>query len=132
MLYPFCRIPCNKGDAEWGIIVLLWFDIMHYSNLFHQSTMIPTLIEKSEYLVHLTGKPMHSASKERNGSTHPNYSNCLKSKVSITFYCQVCSTHYTAAPVYSPAPNHSLFDKSTKLFIGIVACAPSFFRRGGT
>ena len=45
----------------------------------------------------MTGEPIDTASKERNGITCPSYINyCLKSEVSITLRCQLCSTHYTA------------------------------------
>jgi len=41
----------------------------------------------------MTGEPMHTASKERNGTMHPIYINyCLKSEVSATFHFQLCST----------------------------------------
>ena len=41
----------------------------------------------------MTGEPTHTASKERNG-TAINYR--LKSEVTITLRCQLCSTNYTA------------------------------------
>ena len=38
--------------------------------------------------------------KERNGAVHPNYINYrLKSEVSITLCCRLCSTHYTAVQI---------------------------------
>ena len=42
----------------------------------------------------MNGEPMRTASKERNGTPAINYH--LKSEVSITLRCQLCSTHYTA------------------------------------
>ena len=44
----------------------------------------------------MTGKPMHTALKERNGATCPSYHYHLKSEVSIMLRCRLCSTHYTA------------------------------------
>ena len=38
--------------------------------------------------------------KEKNSATHPNYINDhLKSEVSITLHCRLCSTHYTAVRI---------------------------------
>ena len=38
--------------------------------------------------------------KERNGATQPSYINyCLKSEVSITLRCGLCSIHYTAVRI---------------------------------
>ena len=38
--------------------------------------------------------------KERNRPTYSNYINyCLKSEVSITFHCRLCSTHYKAVRI---------------------------------
>jgi len=43
----------------------------------------------------MTGEPTHIESKVQNGVTCPSYINHhLKSKLSITFRCQLCSTHY--------------------------------------
>ena len=42
----------------------------------------------------MTGKPTHTDLK---GAAHPSYINyCLKSEVSVTLCCQLCSTLYTA------------------------------------
>ena len=42
----------------------------------------------------MTGEPMYSTAKERNGAALPSYINyCLKNKASNF---QLCSTHYTA------------------------------------
>ena len=72
---------------------------------------------KSEVRIHYTSlpvmfNPLHSRTnqelfekhlcnpcipKEKNGATHPSYINyCLKSEVSITLRCQLCSIRYTA------------------------------------
>ena len=43
----------------------------------------------------MTGEPTHTASKERNGAVCPSYINYhLKSEISLTLHCQLCSTHY--------------------------------------
>ena len=39
-------------------------------------------------------EPMHTATEERNSAARINYH--LKSEVSITLCCQLCSTCYTA------------------------------------
>ena len=50
-----------------------------------------------QIIIIVTGEPMHTASKERNGVARPSYINHpLKSEVSITFRCQLCSTCYIA------------------------------------
>ena len=63
--------------------------------------MVPSLVEIPIFLhtcllknkIIMTGEPMHTASKEKNGAAI-NYH--LKSEVSFTLCCQLCSTHYTA------------------------------------
>ena len=47
----------------------------------------------------MTGEPMHTASKERNDAMCPNINCGLKSEVSITLRCQLCSTHYKAVRI---------------------------------
>ena len=44
----------------------------------------------------MTGEPTHTASKQRNGAACPATNYHLKSEVSITLCCQLCSTRYTA------------------------------------
>ena len=77
--------------------------------------MVPTLVENSKLFVYLfvnfflqiiimTGKPMYTTSKERIGTVRPCYiNNRLKSEVSITLRCQLCSTvttqHYKSRTV---------------------------------
>ena len=45
----------------------------------------------------MTGEPMHTASKERNSVPAIDYH--LKSEISITLRCQLCSTRYTALQI---------------------------------
>ena len=47
----------------------------------------------------MNSEPAHIASKERNGPGCSSYHYCLKSEVSITLCCQLCSTHYAALRV---------------------------------
>ena len=46
----------------------------------------------------MTGEPTHTASKEITGARTPAINYHLKSEVSITFHCQLCST-YTALQI---------------------------------
>ena len=61
-------------------------------NLLH-SILNQELFKKHLYNPHIA--------KERNRATHPNYVNncCLKSEVSITLRCRLCSTRYTAVRI---------------------------------
>ena len=44
--------------------------------------------------------PLQSTHTERNGAAHPSYINYrLKSEISITLHCQLCSTRYTAVRI---------------------------------
>ena len=44
--------------------------------------------------------PLQSTHTERNGTARPSYINyCLKSEVSITLHCRLCSTRYTAVRI---------------------------------
>ena len=44
--------------------------------------------------------PLQSTHTEKNGAAYPSYINyCLKSEVSITLCCQLCSTLYTAVQI---------------------------------
>ena len=48
----------------------------------------------------MTGESTHTASKVRKGAMHPRYINyLLKSEVSITLCCQLCSTCYTTLQI---------------------------------
>ena len=70
--------------------------------------MVLTLVQNSKLFVHLicfcffvnkiimTGEPMHIASKERMAPCAPDINYRLKSEVTITLRCQLCSTRYTA------------------------------------
>ena len=88
------------------LIVLRWFNIMNYSNLFQyflsmcygpysswkfqifSCTCLLTFFRNYDWWTH--------AYRIWNGTARPSYINChLKSEVSITLHCQLCSTRYT-------------------------------------
>jgi len=79
------------GWADITILIILLCVLLPY-----RSTMVPTLVENAVYYAcrlisfannELIGEPMHSASKESNGATHPSYH--LRSEVSIALHCQL-------------------------------------------
>ena len=58
--------------------------------------------------------PLQSMHTERNGAVHPSYINCcLKSEVSITFCCQLCSTRYTAVRIENCSKSTSAIKTAT-------------------
>ena len=47
----------------------------------------------------MTGKPMHTASKEKMAPRTPVVNYCLKSEIPIMLRCQLYSTHYAALQI---------------------------------
>ena len=47
----------------------------------------------------MSGDPTHTASKKEMAPHAPAINYHLKSEVSITLHCQLCSTHYTALEI---------------------------------
>ena len=76
--------------------------------MFNQSHSIS---DQEVFKKHLCNPCMHT---ERNGATHPSYINYyLKSEVSITFCCQLCSTRYTAVQIENCSKSTSAIKTAT-------------------
>ena len=61
----------------------------------------------------MTGEPMCTTSKERNSIAPPPTNYHLKSEVSITLRCQLCSTRYTVLRIKNCLKNTSAIKVAT-------------------
>ena len=107
------------------LIVLLRFNIVHYSSLFQYFLLMcndPYSSRKFQNflrtclltLIIMTGEPTHTASKEGNSTMYPSYINYhLKSEVSIMLRCQLCSTRYTPVQINNCSKSTSAIKVAT-------------------
>ena len=70
---------------------------IHYASLSAMLNALRSISNQELFKKHLCNPHIP---KERNDATHPSYINyCLKSEVSITLLCRLCSTRYTAVRI---------------------------------
>ena len=91
------QLSCEKGSIHYASLSAM-FNPLH-SVLNHE------LFEKHLYNPRIP--------KESNHTAHPNHINCrLKTEVSITLHCRLCSTRYTTVRIKNCLKNTSAYQNS--------------------